>query len=183
MQIYANVTSAGPWIVCTIYPLVCLQSCSSFQELHWHLDSPAAAAAAYLIIPQEVWQHTASLCSVAAMMHPMWGWCWSEWQFCVILPPSRVECVQTCKSVNLVTHFCQLYWSVLDYMIPLPLCHSPLELETKVLKHFTIMEKAPTKAFSWLKAPTNTYYIFITLRRQLNFTFTSCVYTPFTIVS
>ena len=42
-------------------------------------------------------------------------------------------------------------------MIPLPLCHSPLELETKVLKHFTIMEKAPTKAFSWLKAPTNTF--------------------------
>ena len=29
-----------------------------------------------------------------------------------------------------------------------------IELETKVFKDFTITEKAPTKAFSWLKAPT-----------------------------
>ena len=32
---------------------------------------------------------------------------------------------------------------------------SKLELETKVRKDFTIMEKVPTRAFSWLKAPTS----------------------------
>ena len=29
-----------------------------------------------------------------------------------------------------------------------------VELQTKVREDFTIAEKAPTKAFSWLKAPT-----------------------------
>ena len=31
---------------------------------------------------------------------------------------------------------------------------SPLELQTEVHEDFTITEKAPTRAFSWLKAPT-----------------------------
>ena len=32
----------------------------------------------------------------------------------------------------------------------------PVTLQTKVRKEFTIIEKAPTWAFSWLKAPTST---------------------------
>ena len=31
---------------------------------------------------------------------------------------------------------------------------SPAELQTKVREDFTIMEKTPTMAFSWFKAPT-----------------------------
>ena len=31
-----------------------------------------------------------------------------------------------------------------------------LELQTKVHEDFTITEEAPTRAFSWLKAPTST---------------------------
>ena len=34
---------------------------------------------------------------------------------------------------------------------------SPLELQTKVDEDLTIKEKAPTRAFSWLKAPTKTF--------------------------
>ena len=30
-------------------------------------------------------------------------------------------------------------------------------ISTKVHENFTITEKAPTRAFSWLKAPTNTF--------------------------
>ena len=40
-----------------------------------------------------------------------------------------------------------------------------LELQTKVPEDFTITEKAPTRAFSWLKAPTSTF-IFKTLFRH-----------------
>ena len=43
-----------------------------------------------------------------------------------------------------------------------------LELQAKVpekLKDFTITEKAPTRAFSWLKAPTSTF-TFKTLSTQ-----------------
>ena len=34
---------------------------------------------------------------------------------------------------------------------------SPLELQTKITRSFTLMEKASTRAFSWLKAAT-TYF-------------------------
>ena len=36
---------------------------------------------------------------------------------------------------------------------------SLLELPTKVREEFAIMEKAPTKSFSWLKVPTNAFTI------------------------
>ena len=34
---------------------------------------------------------------------------------------------------------------------------SPVELQIKVHEDFTITEKAPTRAFSWLKAPTSAF--------------------------
>ena len=40
-----------------------------------------------------------------------------------------------------------------------------LELQTKVREHFTILEKAPTRAFTWLKAPTSAF-TFKTLLRH-----------------
>ena len=47
-----------------------------------------------------------------------------------------------------------------DIMTPLALFRCAangvcLELQTKVRKDFTITEKAPTRAFFWLKAPTS----------------------------
>ena len=41
---------------------------------------------------------------------------------------------------------------------------SPFEPQTKVRDVFTITEKTPTMAFSWLKAPTNTFTFKILLR-------------------
>ena len=43
---------------------------------------------------------------------------------------------------------------------------SPLELQTKDGEDLTITEKAPTRAFSWLKVAT-TAFTFKTLLRQL----------------
>ena len=43
--------------------------------------------------------------------------------------------------------------------------HHLLELETKAIRWFVITEKAPTRAFSWLKAAT-TAFKFKTLLRQ-----------------
>ena len=40
-----------------------------------------------------------------------------------------------------------------------------VELQTKVREDFTITEKAPTRAFSWLKAPTSAF-TFKTLLRH-----------------
>ena len=34
---------------------------------------------------------------------------------------------------------------------------SLLELQTNLREYFTITEKAPTRAFSWLKVPTNAF--------------------------
>ena len=39
-----------------------------------------------------------------------------------------------------------------------------VELQTKVREDFTIMEKAPTRAFSWLKAPTSAFTLKTLLR-------------------
>ena len=44
-----------------------------------------------------------------------------------------------------------------EYTLSSPQNMSRLELQTKVRKNFTIMEKAPTWAFTWLKAST-VYY-------------------------
>ena len=44
--------------------------------------------------------------------------------------------------------------------------HCKLELQTKILKDFTIMEKAPNRALSWLKAPTESLN-FANLRLKL----------------
>ena len=41
---------------------------------------------------------------------------------------------------------------------------SPFEPQTKVRDDFTITEKTPTMAFSWLKAPTSTFTFKILLR-------------------
>ena len=43
-----------------------------------------------------------------------------------------------------------------------------IELSMKVCEDFTIMEKAPTRAFSWLKAPASVF-TFMTLSRYYLF--------------
>ena len=43
-----------------------------------------------------------------------------------------------------------------------------LQLQTKVREDFTIKEKVPTGAFSWLKAPTSASFMFKTLFRPWN---------------
>ena len=47
-------------------------------------------------------------------------------------------------------------FSALDSSTPWPKVHT--ELQSKVREDFTIMEKAPTSAFSWLKAPTRCFH-------------------------
>ena len=42
-------------------------------------------------------------------------------------------------------------------VLPVPVCVCKLELEKKVREVFTIAEKARTRAFSWLKAPTSAF--------------------------
>ena len=44
-------------------------------------------------------------------------------------------------------------------------CGITPELQTKLREDFTIMEKAPTRAFSWLKVPTSAF-TFKTLLRH-----------------
>ena len=43
--------------------------------------------------------------------------------------------------------------------------HRPLEIQTKAIRRFVITEKAPIRAFSWLKAAT-TAFTFKTLLRH-----------------
>ena len=41
--------------------------------------------------------------------------------------------------------------------LKVPLVEIILELQTKAHEDFTIMEKAPTRVLSWLKAPTSVF--------------------------
>ena len=57
------------------------------------------------------------------------------------VPPSDPDSVQTCRLRRV--------WCPAA-------CVCRLELQMKVPEDFTITEKVPTRAFSWLKVPTNT---------------------------
>ena len=47
-------------------------------------------------------------------------------------------------------------------------CAAPIELEMKVREDFTIMDKAPTMAFSLLKVPTSAFTFMTLLRHYAN---------------
>ena len=54
---------------------------------------------------------------------------------------------------------------------PSPRCHTPEELQT-IHRLFTITEKAPTRAFSWLKEPTSAFTFKTLLRHYAKRTLT-----------
>ena len=66
------------------------------------------------------------------------------------VPPSDPDSVQTCRLRRV--------WCPAA-------CVCRLELQTKVPEDFTITEKVPTRAFSWLKVPTSAF-TFKTLLRH-----------------